>query len=153
MDAALGELRRHGADESDDRVLGQAVDRVVGDPDEAGERCRHDDRAPLRHDAVEAAHAVYDAVDVDADRPAVLVVRQCRDVVAASDDARVQAGEVDRADVLPGVRVGDVEARDEVELLHFEALAPELRDDRLADTAGGACDQRCHGMSTTFPVD
>src|SRR5262249_22163621 len=70
-DSALRELRRDRADEADDRVLRQSVDRVVRDRSEACKRRGDDDRAPFRHDPVEAANAVDDAVDVDPDRAAV----------------------------------------------------------------------------------
>ena len=134
-------------------MLRQAVDGVVRNAHEAGERGGDDDRAPARHHAVETADAVHDAVHVHADGAAVLIVRQRRDVLAPREDARVQAGEVDRADVLPGCRVADVEARDEVELLHLEPLGPQLGDDRRADASGRAGYECRHGVSTTFPVD
>ena len=152
-DPARRELRRDRADEADDGVLRQPVDRIVGNPHEAGERRGHDDRAPLRHDAVETANAVDDAVDVHADRAAVLLVGERGDVVAPGQHARVETREVDRADVLPRLGIGHVEAGDEVELLHVEALGTELRHDRAADSTRRSGYQRCHGISTTFPVD
>jgi hypothetical protein len=135
-------------------VLREPVNRVVGNCGQPGERGGHDDRAALRHHPVEAAHAVDDAVDVDAERATVLLVREIRQLpVVARDDAGVQAGEVDRADVLPRRWIGHVEAVDQVQLLHLEAFRRELSHDRGSDAAGGSCDERCHGMRTTFPVD
>jgi len=100
----------------------------------AGKGCGHDDRAARLEHARQAADAEHDPVDVRPKDPAVLLVGHFRDVALAGDHARVQAGEVDRADAFPRPRIGDVEAVDEVEHLHLYGVALELGHDRRADS-------------------
>ena len=90
-------------------------------------------RPPGGHDGREAADAEHDAVQVDGDRPAVAFDGELGGVGRASEHAGVEAGDVDRADRLPVVRLGDVEPVHDVERLDLEALGAKPRDERRSD--------------------
>ncbi len=110
----------HRARVADDSVLRQHVERVGRHRDQAGERGGDDERAALAHPRRERLNAEDDAVDVDAEDAPVVVERP----VALREHARVQADEVGGLDVDPRLRVGDVEAVDEVEPAHRRARPP-----------------------------
>ena len=63
-------------------------------------------------------------------------------------DAGVQAGEIDRPDLVPAARVRDIETVAQVEDAHVDALFLEQRDERRADPGCPAGDKgrtRKHG--------
>ena len=118
------------------------VDRVVGDRRQPRERGGADDPPARRHDTREPADAEDDAVHVDAERAPVAVERELGRVGRAAEHAGVEAGDVDRPDVLPRLGIGDVEAGDEIERLDLEALRPQPGDERRADARRAARDER-----------
>ena len=147
-DPALGEVRSDRAYVADHRVLRERVDRVVRHRHETGERGRGDDRAAGAHGLLEASHAEDDAVDVDAEHPAV-----SGEVVPRATDAGVEECEVDGGgDRVPCVRIGDVEAGREIERQHCGAfLLEQARRPRRR------CPKRCqsrarYGTRTTLPT-
>ena len=111
-----------GADEPDHRVLRGRVDRVVRHRRQPGERGGHDDPPARGHHAREPPHPEHDAVDVDAHRLAVALEGDLGRVGRPAEDAGVEAGDLDRADRVPVVGLGDVEAVREVEDLDLDLL-------------------------------
>ena len=124
-DAHGRQLRPEAAHESDDRVLGDRVDRVGWEADQPGERRRGHDHAAtvLGHARYDGASAEHDAVHVDRHDPPVVPVGETADVVGRrlgeagprrqGRHTRVEVRDVDathvRDDLCPGLGVGDVE--------------------------------------------
>ena len=100
----------------------------------------------------ETPYAEHHPVDVHGERVRVLLVGEVADRRRAGEDARVEARDLDCVDLLPRRRIGDVEAVENVEAAHLEALALEARADRAPDAALAARDEGLHRSSTTFPV-
>ena len=155
----LGLQRRpQRAHQADHGVLGQRVDRVVGEAGQARDRRRGHDRAatPRPHVLDQGADAKDHMVDVDAHDPRVLLVGELGDVAFAGGDAGVEVGDVDAAELVlglldnrrPGSRVADVSldvelglaARRRVQVDHANlgALLNEALHGRLADTRRAA---------------
>src|SRR5205823_5503690 len=111
----LLELRCDAADETDYRVLGERVDRILGGRNQARERRGDEDGASGLHYTRQPPDAEDDTVEVRSEDPTVGVVRQPADVSLAGDDAGVETCELNCADGVPGVRVRDVESVGEVE--------------------------------------
>src|SRR5207244_8049081 len=55
------------------------------------------------------------------------------DALPICDDTGIQAGELRRPDLLPGRRIGDVEAVAQIEDAHFHPFRPQQLHDRGAD--------------------
>ena len=142
-DPALGELRRDRADEADDRVLRQRVDRVERHRHQPGERSGRDDRRPGLHHLRHPPRPEDDAVDVRADRAPVLRrrrARRCR----SSRWRRRRSGTRSRRRPTSShaARICDVESGREVERPHLAPLRLEQRDGRRPDPGGAAGDER-----------
>ena len=96
-DPALGELRRDRADEADDRVLRQRVDRVERHRHQAGERRRRDDRRrPAPSPAPSAATPKTTPSTFAPTARRYAASASVGDVVRAGGDTGVQEREVDR---------------------------------------------------------
>ena len=148
-DPVLGEPRRGCAHPADDRVLRRGVRGVEGHRREAGERGSRDDRAPAGHEPQrQLARTEDDSVEVRADDPPVLALRQLRRVRVADPDPGVEERGIEHAgDAMPRVRIADVE------LGQIEGKrVVEQRADRRADPAAAPGHERLHGTSTTFPT-
>ena len=105
VDADGREVRRQRADEADDGVLRQGVDRIGRELHQPRERRGGDDRAAApAHRADGRPDPEHDAVDVDAHDPAVRLVGELGDVVDPDRDTGVEEGDVDGAELVGTAR-------------------------------------------------
>ena len=94
----LGQLGDEGADQPDHGMLGQAVDGVGREADQAGQGGGGHDgtTAPGREGGHQGPHPEDDPVHVDPDRPAVDGVGHLGDVGLAGGHPGIEMGEIDR---------------------------------------------------------
>ena len=102
---------------------------------------------PSAHPRRQRLDAEDDAVDVHGEDAAIVVDR----AVALREHAGVQAYDVGGLDVEPGLRVGHVEAVDEVEAAHLGAFGLERGNDRAPDSAGRAVTRAVSGNKNDLP--